>query len=95
MQKRKNEPVPPMWGAGKGGVPTNSPDDILNGGGLYPLGGDEINGETNDGSICAEARNPHGASKLERASVVYNSTHAHPTSQSQATPSRQLDSWLG
>jgi LDH2 family malate/lactate/ureidoglycolate dehydrogenase len=34
------------WGANKNGIPTRNPDDVLNGGGLVPLGCYEETGKT-------------------------------------------------
>jgi len=36
---RRREKVPPHWGADETGKPTDDPDRILHGGGLFPLGG--------------------------------------------------------
>ncbi|MGQ9552513.1 MAG: Ldh family oxidoreductase [Anaerolineae bacterium] len=37
--RRRGEAVPAGWGAGPDGLPSTDPDKIMNGGGLFPLGG--------------------------------------------------------
>jgi len=37
--RRRGEMVPAGWGAGSDGLPSTDPDRIINGGGLFPLGG--------------------------------------------------------
>ncbi|KAK5966509.1 L-sulfolactate dehydrogenase, partial [Trichostrongylus colubriformis] len=44
IAKRKGQEVPNTWGVAKGGKVSHSPDEILGGGGLLPLGGNEICG---------------------------------------------------
>ncbi|UMM17671.1 hypothetical protein L5515_014106 [Caenorhabditis briggsae] len=44
LAARKENPVPLSWGVGAGGKETVDPKDVLNGGGLLPLGGVEVSG---------------------------------------------------
>ncbi|MEW6545695.1 MAG: Ldh family oxidoreductase [Bacillota bacterium] len=39
VYSRRRDKVPPHWGADEAGKPTDNPDRILHGGGLFPLGG--------------------------------------------------------
>lgn len=41
LSSRKNEPIPKTWGADKEGNATTDPDEVLHGGALLPLGGEE------------------------------------------------------
>ncbi|PIO61418.1 malate/L-lactate dehydrogenase [Teladorsagia circumcincta] len=45
IAKRKGLQVPNTWGVAKGGTVSHNPDEILYGGGLLPLGGNEICGK--------------------------------------------------
>ncbi|CAB3403938.1 unnamed protein product [Caenorhabditis bovis] len=44
LANRKNMTVPNSWGVGQGGKETHNPQEILDGGGLLPLGGTEVCG---------------------------------------------------
>lgn len=44
IYKRRGHEVPSTWGVEKNGKPTTNPEQILDGGGLLPLGGNEIQG---------------------------------------------------
>ena len=37
--KSKGQTIPEGWGVDKTGLPTTNPDDVVNGGFLYPVGG--------------------------------------------------------
>ncbi|CAI5438076.1 unnamed protein product [Caenorhabditis angaria] len=50
---RKGETyIPPNWGADKNGKETNTPQEVLNDGGLQPLGGSEITGGYKGTGLC-------------------------------------------
>lgn len=44
VNDRKGIPIPNGWGADSNGKQTNTPSEVLNGGGLLPLGGTEESG---------------------------------------------------
>ncbi|CAJ0606431.1 unnamed protein product [Cylicocyclus nassatus] len=52
IAKRRCEKVPATWGVAKGGKPTTDPDKVLSGGGLLPLGGNEITGGYKGYDVC-------------------------------------------
>ena len=44
MARRKGENLPAGWGCDSQGIEAREADAVLNGGGLFPLGGSEISG---------------------------------------------------
>ncbi|CAD6192570.1 unnamed protein product [Caenorhabditis auriculariae] len=53
VSDRKQVEVPTCWGVGEGGKETNKPKEILQGGGLLPLGGVENHGGYKGYGLCS------------------------------------------
>ncbi|VDK77983.1 unnamed protein product [Litomosoides sigmodontis] len=53
LAARKEQAVPDTWGVKKNGEASNVPAEILNGGGLLPLGGAELTGGYKGYGLCA------------------------------------------